>query len=100
MRKKQAPSVKPAAMVSDQAGGFNQGSGQHIADKNKQKFSPVAKATTATPVTVGLSEEYQAQTLSFLEQGMMQMFLKILTCMRPVLEQLKTGITGSLLQPP
>ena len=47
--------------------------------------------TAKTIITDQNQKELQSQTLSFLELGMRRMFQKILTDMRPVLEQLRTG---------
>ena len=56
--------------------------------------------TAKTIITDQNQKELHSQTLSFLELGMRRMFQKILTDMRPVLEQLRTGpVEGQQLTP-
>ena len=64
-------------------------------DKDTQFLSSVR---TETAMNVQHQVELQAQSLSFLEVGMRQMFTKILTDMRPVLEHLRSGMADGQKQ--
>ena len=70
-------------------------------DKNNQSSMgnlPKSKEAPNKSMNVQHQVELQAQSLSFLEVGMRQMFTKILTDMRPVLEHLRSGMADGQKQ--
>ena len=88
-----------AKVVIDQAKGPSVGKKSNKDNEQSKRGALAEESTTTAASTANLvrsNEESQAQTLSFLEEGVRGLFQKILQ-IEQKLEQLRTNTTGNLL---